>query len=120
MSVQKIADELVGLWREARFAEAGERYWADDVVSLEAMGEGDEREARGKSAVRAKGEWWNAQHEIHELAVEGPYVNGDAFAVRFLMKFSERATGARATMDEVALYRIRDGKIAEERFFFGT
>jgi hypothetical protein len=117
MNVQEIADDLVGLWRAGKFTEAGERYWADDVVSVEAMGE--PREARGKAAVRAKGDGWNGQHEIHELNVEGPFVNGDTFAVRFLMKFSERASGTPASMDEMALYRIASGKIAEERFFYG-
>jgi ketosteroid isomerase-like protein len=117
MSVQEIADDLVGLWRAGKFAEAGERYWADDVVSFEAMG--GEREARGKAAVRAKGDGWNGQHEVHEVSVEGPFVNGDTFAVRFLMKFTERASGKPANMDEMALYRIEGGKIAEERFFYG-
>ena len=117
MSVGDIAEDLVGLWRAGKFAEAGERYWADDVVSFEAMGE--PREARGKAAVRAKGDGWNGQHEIHEVSVEGPYLNGDTFAVRFLMKFSERASGNQASMDEMALYRINGGKIVEERFFYG-
>ena len=116
MTVQETAAALVEHWRAGRFAGAGERYWADDVVSIEAMG--DEREARGKAAVRAKGDWWNGKHEIHEVKVEGPYVNGDTFTVRFLMKFSERDSGASGDLDEVALYRLRDGKIVEERFFY--
>ena len=118
MTVREIAQDLVEHWRAGRFTEAGERYWADDVVSIEAMG--DEREARGKAAVKAKGDWWNGQHEVHAVKVEGPYVNGDAFAVRFLMTFSNRHSGERADMDEVALYRLEDGKIVEERFFFAS
>jgi hypothetical protein len=117
MSVQEIADDLASHWRAGKFAEAGERYWADDVVSYEAMG--PEREMRGKAAVRAKGEWWNGQHEIHEVKVEGPFVSGETFAVRFLMKFTERESGKSATMDEMALYRVQRGKIVEERFYYG-
>ena len=31
-----------------------------------------------------------------------------------------KASGQRVTMDETALYTIKDGKIAEERFFYGA
>jgi ketosteroid isomerase-like protein len=29
-----------------------------------------------------------------------------------------KATGERVTMEEVALYTVKDGKITEERFFY--
>jgi hypothetical protein len=45
-------------------------------------------------------------------------VNGDDFTVRFKMDITVKETGQRITMDEVALYRLKDGKIAEERFFY--
>ena len=116
MSTQEIAHDLVALCQQGKFDEAGEKYWADDVVSIEAMGA--EAESRGKQAARAKGEWWSNNHDVHEVKVEGPYVNGDAFTVRFVMDTTDKTNGQRTTMDEVALYRLRDGKIAEERFFY--
>ncbi|HZZ90375.1 MAG TPA: nuclear transport factor 2 family protein [Caulobacteraceae bacterium] len=115
MSTQQIAEDLVALCREGKFDAAGEKYWADDVVSLEAMG--DMAESRGKSAVKAKGEWWNSTFEVNDSKVEGPYVNGDSFIVRFTMTTTNRQSGEKASMDETALYRVKDGKIAEERFF---
>ena len=116
MNTQEIAHDLVALCKQGKFDEAGEKYWADDVVSVEAMG--DEREAHGKSAARAKGEWWAGAHDVHGVEVEGPYVNGDQFAVRFVMDVTLKASGERNKMDEVAFYRLKDGKIAEERFFY--
>jgi len=115
MNTQEIAQDLVTLCRAGRFEEAGEKHWADDVVSVEAMGEN--AESRGKAAVRAKGEWWNNTFEVNESKVEGPYVNGDAFIVRFSMTTTNRQSGEKASMDETALYRVKNGKIAEERFF---
>jgi ketosteroid isomerase-like protein len=35
------------------------------------------------------------------------------------MDVTVKETGARMVMDEIALYTIKDGKIAEERFFYG-
>jgi len=57
----------------------------------------------GKAGVRGKGERWAANHEVHGAVIEGPYVNGDQ----------------RITMDEVRLYTLKDGLIAEEQFFYG-
>ncbi|MFN3523305.1 MAG: SnoaL-like domain-containing protein [Phenylobacterium sp.] len=118
MSTQEIANDLVALCKEGKFDEAGEKYWADDVLSVEAA-PGDMAEVRGKDAVRGKGEWWNANHEIHSTEVEGPYVNGDQFVVRFKMDLTQKASGQRMSMDEVGVYTVKDGKIAEERFFYG-
>ena len=117
MSTHDIAHDLVALCKAGKFAEAGEKYWADDVLSVEAMGEN--QEIRGKDAVRGKGEWWESHHEVHSVEVEGPYVNGDQFVVRFSMDMTVKENGQRMNMDEVGLYTIRDGKIAEERFFYG-
>lgn len=116
--VQVIAEDLVAMCKQGKFDEAGEKYWADDVVSLEAMA-GDMARIEGKAGVRGKGEWWYANHEIHGVEVEGPYVHGDQFVVRFKMDVTPKG-GQRMAMDEVGLYTIKDGKIAEERFFYGV
>ena len=117
MSTHDIAHDLVGLCREGKFEEAGDKYWADDVVSIEPMG--DNPVSSGKAAAKGKGEWWTANHDIHSVEVEGPYVNGDQFTVRFKMDVTMKANGQRHTMDEHALYTVEDGKIVEERFFYG-
>jgi ketosteroid isomerase-like protein len=117
MSTHDIAHDLVALCKEGKFDESGEKYWADDVVSIEAMGPNPV--SHGKDAARAKGEWWVNNHEIHSVEVEGPYVNGDQFTVRFKMDVTMKESGQRMAMDEHALYTVKDGKIAEERFFYG-
>ena len=120
MNTQEIAQDLVKLCRNGQFAEAGEKYWADDVVSVEAGAPGGgDPVSRGIDAARGKGEWWNANHEVHGVEVEGPYVNGDQFIVRFKMDMTPKESGQRVTMDETGLYTIKNGKIAEERFFYG-
>jgi ketosteroid isomerase-like protein len=116
MSTQDIAHDLVELCKAGKFDEAGEKYWAEDVLSVEPMGEN--AEARGKAAVRAKGEDWSNKNTANSIRVDGPYVAGDEFVVRFTMDVIQKDNGERHTMDEVGLYRVRDGKIAEERFFY--
>ena len=116
-TVQQIADDLVAMCKAGEFDASGEKYWADDVVSLEPM-PGDMARIQGKAAVRGKGEWWYANNEIHGVKVKGPYVHGDQFAVRFTMDVTPK-DGQRATMDEIGIYTVKGGKIVEERFFYG-
>lgn len=115
-AVKDVADDLVAMCKAGQFDESGEKYWAEDVVSIEPM-PGDMQRVEGKAGVKAKGEWWAANHEVHDVAVEGPYVNGDQFAVRFTMEVTPKG-GERMRLDEVGLYTVRDGKIVEERFFY--
>ena len=119
MTANEVAAEFTRLCKAGAFEEAGRRFWAEDVVSLEAMG-GDMAVARGRAAVEAKSAWWYANHDVHGVEVEGPYVNGDAFILRFAMSFTPKATGERMAMTETALYAVRDGKVVEERFFYGA
>lgn len=120
MNTTDVANGLVALWKAGKFRESGVQYWADDVVSVEAGGPpGMDPVSRGKSAVEGKSDWWENNHDVHGVEVEGPYVNGDQFIVRFKMDVTSKQNGQRFTMDETALYTIKGGKIAEERFFYG-
>ena len=119
MSVKTVADDLVRLCRSGQFEEASAKYHADDIVSVEAMGPpGMDLEARGKAAVAAKSRWWADNHEVTNSTVEGPFVNGDQFAVRFTMDVKLKATGQIIHMSEVGLYSVKDDKVVEERFFY--
>lgn len=117
MTTADVATDFAALCIARQFDDAGEKYWSPDIVSIEAMG--PDPATRGIEAVRAKGEWWYANHEIHSVEAAGPYVNGDQFIIRFKMDVTFKETGTRTKMDEDALYTVKDGKIVEERFFYG-
>ncbi|MFZ4070513.1 MAG: SnoaL-like domain-containing protein [Caulobacterales bacterium] len=117
MTIADIAKDFTDLCAAGEFEKAGEKYWAADVVSIEPM-EGPMQVAKGIDAVRGKGAWWYANHEIHSTSAHGPFVNGDQFAVRFDMDVTQKESAQRIQMQEVALYTVRDGKIVEERFFY--
>jgi ketosteroid isomerase-like protein len=98
---------------------AAVRFNAPDIVSIEAM-DGPMARIQGTEALKAKGEWWYANHEVHTVTTEGPYVNGDQFAVVFDMDVTTKATGERVKAKEVGLYTMRDGKVVEEKFYYST
>ena len=119
MSTKAIADDLVKLCQAGRFDEASAKYHAEDIVSIEAMGPpGMDLAARGKAAVTAKNQWWADNHEVLNSKVEGPFINGDQFAVSFTMDVKQKATGETIHMSEVGLYTVKGDKVVEERFLY--
>ncbi len=119
MTTQEVADQLVKLCREGKFSEAVATLYADDIVSMEAGAPpGGSRESKGLDAVKAKGEWWQANHEVHSSVVEGPLVAGSHFAVTFKMDITFKPQSRRMMMEEVAVYKVADGKVIYEEFFY--
>ena len=117
MTTQELATAFAALCKAGQFEEAGKQHWSDDIVSCEPM-TGDMARLQGRAAVDAIGAWWYANHEIHSVKTEGPYVHGDQFILRFQMDVTPKG-GARMQMDEMGVYSVAGGKIVEERFFFG-
>jgi hypothetical protein len=116
MKTQDLAKTFTELCTKGQLEAAGRKFWSDDVVSREPM-TGEMAVIKGRKAVEGKGAWWYANHEIHDVKVQGPYVHGDQFAVRFTMDVTPKG-GQRATLDEIGIYTVQGGKIVEERFFY--
>jgi ketosteroid isomerase-like protein len=119
MTVQEIASKLAALCSEGKFQEATEELYSEDIVSMEAGAPpGGSREAKGIQAIKAKGEWWISNHEVHSVTVEGPLVAGSHFSVAFKMDVTFKPASRRFTMEEIAVYKVVDGKVAYEEFFY--
>lgn len=119
MSTSDVAKAFTALCKDGKFEEAGDRFWADDVVSLEPM-EGPMARLEGRAAVKGKSEWWYQAHEVHSVETEGPFVHDDQFALRFAIDATNRESGQRMKGAEIALYTVRDGKVVEEKFLAGA
>ncbi|MBK9655173.1 MAG: nuclear transport factor 2 family protein [Rhodanobacteraceae bacterium] len=117
MNTKELAAAFTEMLKAGQHDEAAARFNSPDIVSREAM-EGPMAEVRGTDAVKAKGQWWYDNHEVHSSESFGPYVNGDQFAVRFVIDVTFKPTGERTQMDEVGVYTVKDGQIVEERFYY--
>ena len=121
MNTMEIANKLVELCNQGKNLEALATLFADDAVSVEAMAmPGMQQEAKGLAAIKAKGEWWVANHEVHSASITGPWPHGDRFIVGFHYDVTNKPSGTRMKMDEAALFTIRNGKIVREEFFYGA
>lgn len=116
MSIEKVAQEFTKAVAEDRHDDV-EAFWADDIVSLEPQ-DGEMSRTEGREQLQAKHDWWDQNTQVHSTSTDGPFVFGDQFAVRYDMDVT--MNGERSQMREVGLYTVKDDKIAEERFMYGT
>lgn len=119
MTPMEIGTKLVAFVKAGKNDEAMKELYAKDIVSVEAGGPpGGNPESHGLDACLEKGKGWVAAHEIHGAEVEGPFPNGDRFAVVFRYDITQRASGNRIKTNEVALFTVKADKITREEFFY--
>jgi hypothetical protein len=119
MTIKQVADALVKLCSQGKFEEATKTLYSQEIVSVEAGAPpGQSRETKGLPAVLAKGEWWVANHEVHSAKVEGPLVAGSHFAVVFKLDVTFKPEKRRFQMEEIGVYKVTDGKVVYEEFFY--
>ena len=116
-----VAEELVSFCKAGRNPDAINTLYSPDIVSVESMGnETMPREMKGIDAIRGKNQWWYENNVTHSATVDGPFVGDDKFAVYYNFDVTFKPTGKRNSMEEMALYTVKDGKIVREQFFYRT
>lgn len=114
----EVAQAVVGLLRAGAAHEVEDKWLASGIESVE--GVGASMAWKGKKAVQKKYRDWEADHEIHTMNVEGPWVGATGFAVRYAIDVTQKSTGQRSQMEEIAVYTVKNGKIVREEFHFRT
>src|SRR5262249_49624461 len=121
MTTLEVGNKLVALCREGKDAVVVDTLYAPEIVSVEAADMPNmPREQRGVGACHAKAKWWQENNEVHSVKVAGPFPHEDRFAVHFTYDITSKRDKKRTTMDEVALYTVKNGKIVREEFFYPT
>jgi len=118
MSIQTVAHKFVELCRQGKNFDVMRTMYSPTIVSVE----GDGKETAGQGPVIKKSEDWVADKTFHGETVRGPFFNGaapDQFAVYFTLDVTPKATGERLTLEEVAVYTVKNhDKIRREQFYY--
>lgn len=117
-----VGKKLVELCKQNKNLEAIETLYDAKIVSIEPQGN-EKMPARqeGIAAIKGKHDWWSKNHTVHKAEIEGPWPHGDKFIVRFKYEVTPKAgpmAGKRFNMDETALFTVKNGKVAQEEFFY--
>jgi hypothetical protein len=117
MTTHEIAQRLVVLCREAKWDQAQQELYADDVISIEPFASpAFAKETKGLPAIIEKGKKFTAMVEtMHRLEVSEPLVAGSSFACTMRMDVTMKEQG-RMDMTELCVYEVKNGKIVSEQF----
>ena len=119
MTVQEIAIKWAEYCRQGEWQKAQDELYHENAVSMEMEGaEGLPPKVEGIAAIKEKGVIFDSMVEaFHGLEIEGPLVAGNHFTA--VMKMDVTMKGQPRNLDEeVALFKVEDGKIVSEQFFF--
>ncbi|RIJ27814.1 SnoaL-like domain-containing protein [Henriciella algicola] len=119
-SLRSVGETLVAANNDGSYKDLINTIYAADCVSVEAAAPpGGSAEAHGIEAIKGKWAWWEDNHDVHDTEAVGPYLHGeDRFGVVFSIDVTNKASGERVKMQEIALYTVKDGKIVREEFFY--
>ncbi|TNE57353.1 MAG: nuclear transport factor 2 family protein [Bacteroidetes bacterium] len=117
MTTQEVAKRLAVLCRQGQYEQAQQELYAPDALSLEPA-HSNAPETKGLDAIRKKGEMFQSSiREVHSGYVSEPMVAGNFITLTMGMDITMQ-DGNRMSMDEVAVYEVKDGKVVREQFFF--
>lgn len=120
MNTEAIAKRLVELCREGKYEEAQRELYAKDAVSIEPEGlpPGALGNVKGLEAIYEKGHQFQAAVEaVHGGSVSDPVIAGNWFSISMQLDITMKGRG-RMDMQEICVYRVKDGKIVLEQFFY--
>ena len=120
MTTKEVATRFMELAKENKYDDIQDELYAADAESVEpASGaEMGMSNAKGMEAIKEKGKKFNEMvEEMHGGYTSEPVIGGNHFSVAMGMDITMKGAG-RMNMDEIAVYEVKDGKIAREQFFY--
>lgn len=116
-TVESVAYRLVELCREQKFVQAVEELYAENITSYEPAGSTN-LVTKGFDAVRDNVvRFVENTLELNDLRISDPIIADNFFSITMKMNCKMEGMPAAMPMDEVCVYHVLDGKIANEHFF---
>jgi ketosteroid isomerase-like protein len=118
MTTKEVADQLVKMCREDRVEEAKTAFFTEDTWSIEPAEGILPKETKGLKAIQQKAELFISLVEtFYSSTITDPVVAGDYFTVYWVSDLKMKG-GVRESNAEICLYKVKDGKIILEQFFY--
>jgi hypothetical protein len=118
MTTQDVAKRFYALAKESNWHQILDELYSTDAKSIEPSHSKDLPSASGLDNLKAKGKQWDSMiEESHGGFCTEPLVAGNYFTCTMGADLTMKDQG-RVTMEEVAVYEVKDGKIVCEQFFF--
>lgn len=118
MTTLEVANQLIKYCNDGNWEAAQSELYADHAVSIEMPGSNFPPLTEGKAAIIKKGEMYASMvEEQHNMTIEGPIVGGKYFTCNMINDVTFKGQ-KRVVNEEVCVYKVEDGKIVSEQFFY--
>jgi hypothetical protein len=117
IEIDEIARKLLDWRNNGNADKARMELYSPDIESIE-EGFGDEiGHVKGMAGLKKKGEWLSRDFEIHYLKASDLVVADNWFSLKYEIDLTNKQSGVRSTLSEIAVYKVDDGKIVKEHYF---
>ena len=117
MKTAEVANNLVQWCRTGQYEKAYNELYDENAVSKEMPGMPNPVTEGKNNIIKEFHEWQNSIEEMHGGDISDPLIADNFFSVRMTMDATFKDRG-RQKMDEICLYKVKDGKITEASFHY--
>lgn len=118
MTTKEVAEKLVTMCRDGKVEEAKLEFFTEETFSIEPAEGLLPKETKGLKAIQKKAELFASMVEqFYGNTITEPVVAGEYFFVGWLSDLQMKGQ-ERQAMNEICLYKVKDGKIISEQFFY--
>jgi hypothetical protein len=118
MTTQQVANRLIELSRQGKIQEVQKELFADNAVSIEPNDSMGPKVVNGLPGIIEKSKMFESVvEEFHGSKISEPLVSGNYFTISWWIDTTMKGRG-RSQMEEICVYKVENGKIVSEQFFF--
>lgn len=118
MTTTEVANRLVQMCRDGKVEEAKLEFFTEDTLSIEPAEGILPKETKGLKAIQQKADLFISMVEqFYGDSITDPVIAGDYFSIGWNTDIQMKGQ-QRQSMNEICLYRVKDGKIVSEQFFY--
>lgn len=118
MTTKEVASQLVKICREGKVEEAKLQFFTEDTWSIEPAEGILPKETKGLKAIQQKAELFiSLVEDFFGSTITDPVIAGDYFTIYWTSDLKMKG-GPRQANSEICLYKVKDGKIISEQFFY--
>jgi hypothetical protein len=118
MTTKEVANRLVQMCRDGKVEEAKLELFTEETLSIEPAEGVLPKETKGLKAIQKKAELFiSLVEEFYGSTITDPFIAGDYFSIGWISDLQMKGQ-QRQINSEICLYRVKDGKIISEQFFY--
>ena len=117
MKIGEIADKFVNLRNNDEAAVLRTELYSPDFESIEDGNTSEIGHVKDMAGLKKKGQELSQDFEVHNIKASDPVVADNFFSVKFEIDTTDKKSGRRATLSEIGVYKVYEGKIVKEHYF---